>query len=65
MAQDWGSKFVRVGLTMTTSTKVQMPSLVNTMSFHQWEELNVFEKNACSYHPMCKPASHIMASKVL
>ncbi len=29
--QDQGNKFVRVGLTMTTLAKVQMPFLVSTM----------------------------------
>jgi hypothetical protein len=43
-----GSKSAHVGLTMTMSTHVQMPSLVSTMSIRWWEELNVFEGSACS-----------------
>jgi hypothetical protein len=35
VAQDQGSKFAHVGSTMTTLTKVQTSSLVNTMSIHQ------------------------------
>jgi hypothetical protein len=34
---------------MTTSTKVQMPSLVNTISIRQSKELNVVEKNECNF----------------
>jgi hypothetical protein len=45
-------------------TKVQMSPLVNTMLIHQQEELNVFEKNTCSYsHPTWKPTSHANGSK--
>jgi hypothetical protein len=40
--------------------------LVNTMSTHQWEELNVVEGSACNCScPTWKPSSHAMATKVL
>ncbi len=63
--QDQGSKIAHVRLTMTMSTKVRIPFLLNIMSIHQWEKLNVFEKNTCScFHPMWKPTSHTMAANV-
>jgi hypothetical protein len=41
---------------MTTSTKMQMSSLVSRMSTCQQKELNVVGKNACNYFcPMWKP----------
>ncbi len=64
--QDRGSKSTHVGSAMTTSTKVQMPSLVNTMSIHRQKEFNMFEGSTCSYfHPTWKLASCTMAAKVL
>jgi len=50
---------------MTMSTKVQMSSLVSTMSTHQQEELNVIERNACNcFHPTWKPTSCVMVVEV-
>ncbi len=50
---------------MTMLAKVQMPFLVNTMSFCRWEELNVVEGNACNYfRPIWKPAFRPMPIKV-
>jgi hypothetical protein len=50
---------------MTTSASVWMLSLVNTMSTHQQEKLNVVERSACNCsHPAWKPTSHAMATKV-
>jgi hypothetical protein len=64
--QDWGSKFVRVGLVMITSTKVRMPFLVSTMSTHQQKELNVVEGSACNYScPTWKLAFCAMVAKML
>ncbi len=52
VAQDQESKFADVGLAMTKSTRVQMPSMVSTMSTCQQEELNVFKGNTCHcFHP--------------
>ncbi len=63
--QDWGSKSAHIGSTMITLVKVQMPSLVNTMLTHQRKELKVVEGSACNCsHPMWKPKSHAMATKV-
>jgi hypothetical protein len=44
----WGSKFARIRSTMTTLARVWIPCLVNRMSIHQREELNVVEGNACN-----------------
>ncbi len=44
----WGSKFACIGSTMTTLVRVWMPCLVSRMSIHQWEKLNVVERNACN-----------------
>jgi hypothetical protein len=50
---------------MTTSTKVQIPSLMNTMSTCQREKLIVVEGNACSYScSTWKLASYAMATKM-
>jgi hypothetical protein len=50
---------------MTTSIKVRMPSLVNTMSTHWREELNVVKRSSCNcFHPMWKLTSYAMAPKV-
>jgi hypothetical protein len=66
IVQDQGSKFACVGSAMTTSTNVQMSSLVSTLLTHWQEELNMVERNACIYyHPTWKPTSHTMATKVL
>ncbi len=63
--QDQGNKSARVGLAMTTSAKVQMSSLVNTMSTRQRKELNLVERSACNCsRPTWKLASCIMAAKV-
>jgi len=63
--QDRGSKSPHVGLTMTTLTKVQMTSLMNTMSICQEKELNMVERNACNYFlPTWKPTSRAMPTKV-
>jgi len=65
IAQNWRSKFVRIGWTMTTLVKVQMSSLVNTMSIHWWKELNMDERNTCNFfRPMWKLASCTMMAKV-
>jgi len=49
---------------MTTSTMVQIPSLVSTMSTQQ-EELNVVEGSTCSYFlSTWKPISHAMTTKM-
>jgi len=64
--QDQGNTATCVGLVMTTLIKVQMPSLVSTMLIRQREELNVFERSACSYfHPTWKPTLCAMLAKVL
>jgi len=48
-----------------TSTKVRMPSLVNTMLIHWREELNVLKKSVCNYfHPMWKLISCTMVANV-
>jgi hypothetical protein len=66
IAQDQGNKSTHVGSMMTTSTKVQMPSLVNIMLTRQWKELNVLKGSACNCsRPTWKPAFHIMSTKVL
>jgi hypothetical protein len=66
VAQDWGSKSIRVGLVMTMLAKVQMPSLISTMSIHRREELNVVERNACNCCcPTWKPTFHAMVAKML
>ncbi len=47
------------------STKMWMPSLVSTMLVCRKKELNVIERNACNcFHPVCKPSSQTMATKV-
>ncbi len=66
VAQDQGSKSTHVGLSMITSTKVQMPSLVSTMLTCQRKKLNVFEKThivSCS-RPTWKSTSCTMVAKV-
>jgi hypothetical protein len=65
VVQDQESKFICVGSTMTTLTKVWMLFFVNTMSIPQQKELNMVEGSACSYScPMWRPASHGMQTKV-
>jgi hypothetical protein len=65
VAQDQGSKFARIGSTMTTSVKVWMSSLVSTMLICQREELNVIERNTCNcFRPTWKLASHVMMAKL-
>jgi len=65
VAQEWRSKFDRIGSAMTMLAKVQMPSLVSTMSTCQWKELNVVEGNACNYfRPTWKSTFHPMPTKV-
>jgi len=55
-----------LGWQWQTSIRLQMPSLVKTMSTRQHEELNVFEGNTCTcFHPTWKSTSHTMAIKVL
>jgi len=57
--EDQGNKSVGVGLAMTMSAKVWMLYLVNTMSIHQWKELNVIEGSTCScFHHTWKPTFH-------
>jgi len=48
VVQDQGNKYACVGSTMIMLARVWMPFLVNTMSIHQWEELNMVEGSACS-----------------
>jgi hypothetical protein len=63
--QDQGSKLTHIGWAITTLIKVQIPSLVSTMSTCQWKELNVVEGNACSYSClMWKLTSCAMATRV-
>jgi hypothetical protein len=51
---------------MTMSTRVQIPSLVNTMSACSRKKLNMVEGNACNYFcPTWKPTFCAMATKVL
>jgi hypothetical protein len=51
---------------MITLVKVQMSSLVSTMSTRWWKELNVVEGSACNYYcPTWKPTFRTMATKVL
>jgi hypothetical protein len=51
---------------MTTLTKMWMSSMVNTISTHQQEELNVVEGNACDcFCPIWKLTSCTMVAKVL
>jgi hypothetical protein len=52
---------------MTTSSMVQIPFLMSTMSTHQQEELNVVDESACNCSsPTWKPTSWItMVTKVL
>jgi len=50
---------------MIMLAKMQMPSMVNTMSIHQQEELNVVKGNACNcFCSMWKLASYTMVTKV-
>jgi hypothetical protein len=49
-----GSKSPHVGLAMTTLARVQMSSLVSTMSTCRQNELNMFEGNAYSYFSQAK-----------
>ncbi len=66
VAQDQGSKSIRVGFAMMISNRVQTPSLVNAISIHWWEELNVVEGSACNcICPMWRLTSYTMATKVL
>jgi len=66
VVQDQGNTSICVGLVMTMLIKVQMPFLVSTMLTRQQEELNVFERSACSYfHPTWKPTLSAMVAKVL
>jgi hypothetical protein len=59
------SKFVQVGLAMTTLVRMRMPSLVSTMSTHRQKELNVVEESACDCsHPTWKPTFDTMVTKV-
>jgi hypothetical protein len=52
-------------ISLTTSTKVQMPSLVSTMLICQWEELNVIERDTCNCsHLTWKSISCTMVAKV-
>ncbi len=65
VTQDRRNKSTQVWSTMTTLIKVWMPSLVNTMSIHWREELNVVKKSSCNcFHPTWKLASRAMAPKV-
>ncbi len=67
IAQNWGSKSIRIGLAMTTLARVQMPFLVSTILICQQKqkELGMDEGSACScYHPMWKPASCMMATNM-
>jgi hypothetical protein len=51
---------------MTMSTKVQIPSLVSTMSTYQQKELSVVEGSACNYYcSTLKLASCAMLTKML
>jgi len=48
------------------SGKVWIPYSVNSMLTHQWEELKVVKRSACScFHPTWKSTSHAMATKML
>jgi hypothetical protein len=48
------------------STRVRIPSLVNTMSTCWWEKLNMVEGSSCSYScPTWKPTFFLMATKML
>jgi hypothetical protein len=50
---------------MTTSTKVQIPSLVSTMPTCWWKEWNVVEGSVCScFHPTWKSPSFAITTKV-
>jgi hypothetical protein len=65
IVQDQRNKFACVGLIMTTLVKVRIPSLVTIMLTCWREEWSMVEENACSYfHPMWKPTSRVMATKV-
>ncbi len=58
------NKYARVGLAMIRSTRVRIPSLVNTMSTHQQEDLDMVETSTCSCsHLMWKPTSCAMVAK--
>jgi len=63
--QDWRSKFACIGSVMTTSPKVWIPYLVNSMSTHQWEEFKMAEINSCNFRPTWKLTSRAMVTKVL
>ncbi len=63
--QSQKNKFDRVGLAITTSTKVQISSLVNTMLTNKQVEFNMIEEDTCNYFcPTWKLAIHAMATKV-
>ncbi len=63
--EDRGNKFIRVRSIMTMLVKVQMLSLMNTMSTHRLKELNMIEGSACScFHLTWKPTSRTMVAKV-
>jgi len=63
---DWQSKYACVGSTITTSTKVWIPSLVNIMSTCWQKKWNMVERSACNCScPTWNLASCVMAAKVL
>jgi len=63
--QDRWNKFARVELAMTMSTRVWIPSLVNTMLIHRWEEWKVVEGSACNCsRPIWKSTSYAMVVKL-
>ncbi len=50
---------------MTMSVKLWVPYLVNTMSIHQWKELNMVEESAFNYfHPTWNLTFRTMVTKV-
>ncbi len=65
--QEWGNKSACVGSLVTMlTTRVQIPSLLSTMSTHWQKELNVAKGSASNYFwPMQKPTSHTMVTKIL
>jgi len=65
IVQNRGSRFAHVGSIITTSTKMRIPFLVNTMSICWWKESNVVDESACNcYSPTWKLTSCAMATKV-
>jgi hypothetical protein len=65
VVQDQQSESACVGSTMTTSTRVRIPSLVSHNVNLSTKEWNMVEKNVCNFsHPTWKLASHVMAAKM-